>query len=263
MDLQYTGKIVVVTGASKGLGYACAEEIAKEGGHVILVSRNEENLKQAAATIEKVTGNSVEWFKSDISNLEEIQSLNSFIKEKFHRIDGLVINAGGPPPGDSLSVSEEEWGCSLNTNLLSVVRLCKVFVPMMLEQKFGRISAITSISAKQPIENLVLSNTTRLGVIGYLKTLSNEVCKHNILINTVLPGPTRTERLIELNKSRAKRLGVTIDEVEEIWIEKIPLGRLGDPKELAALVTFLLSAKNSYITGQVIAVDGGYVKSVL
>ncbi len=263
MDLQYSGKIIVVTGASKGLGYACAETIAKEGGQVIIVSRSEENLKKAVATIQKVAEFPVAWFQADISKLEEVQALHSFIEEKYHRIDGLVINAGGPPPGDSLSVSEEEWERSLNTNLLSVVRLCKLFVPMMIEQKFGRISAITSVSAKQPIENLVLSNTTRLGVIGYLKTLSNEVCQHNILINTVLPGPTRTERLIDLNKSRAERLGVSIDKVEEIWIEKIPLQRLGDPQELAALVTFLLSAKNSYITGQVIAVDGGYVKSVL
>lgn len=260
MDLQLREKVILVTGGSKGLGLACAKLIALEGATVIIASRNEKHLRSAAASIMKESGGTVSWFKCDVSKESEISSLASDIMKSNGGIDGMVINAGGPPPGGAISISEEDWRQALSQNLLSAVRLCKAFVPSMKERGGGRIVAITSVSAKQPIENLVLSNTTRLGVIGYLKTLAGEVGRDGILINSVLPGPTLTGRLEGLLEDQARRQDRTVAAVKEERQQVIPVGRFGKPRELAALVTFLISSRNSYITGQAIAVDGGYVQ---
>lgn len=263
MDLKLQGKNILITGGSKGLGFACAKLIAEEGAHIILASRSNENLVSAAISIEKDTGNKPTVIQTDLSQLKSIQNLYSIITSKFENIDGIILNAGGPPPGLILDHSDEAWQSAINTNLLSVIRICKLFVPSMQAQKFGRIVAITSVSAKQPLDRLGLSNTTRIGAIGYLKTLSNEISKDNVLINTLLPGPTRTERLINLNENKARLTGRGIQEVEQDWIRNIPMGRLGEPEEFAPLAAYLISGRNTYITGQEIAIDGGFVKSAL
>ncbi|MHA1727900.1 MAG: SDR family oxidoreductase [Promethearchaeota archaeon] len=263
MDLLLKNKVILVTGASKGLGFACAQSIAEEGANVIISSRNLSNLGTASSKIKGYTGFKPEFFASDVSKLNEINELKKWVIKEFGRVDGLVINAGGPPTGLSLSLSEEDWISAIDTNFLSVIRLTKTFVPVMQKQKYGKIAAINSVSAKQPLSNLVLSNSTRLGVIGYLKTVSNEFAQDNILINAVLPGLTRTKRLEEVMKKWAEKENKSIKKVEEERTASIPMGRLGEPQELASLVCFLVSGRNSYITGQVIAVDGGFIKSAL
>jgi 3-oxoacyl-[acyl-carrier protein] reductase len=173
-------------------------------------------------------------------------------------IDILVHNAGGPPSAPISKIRKEEWQNSINLNSLSFVRISELVLPIMQKQKSGRIIAITSVSAKQP-----LSNTTRLGVVGYAKTLANEYAKDNILINVVCPGPTLTNRMKELNISQMNETGKSEQEVMNFWLKDIPLGRFGQPEDLANLVVFLASEKASYITGTVIQVDGGFVKSSL
>ncbi|WP_371805235.1 SDR family oxidoreductase [Candidatus Lokiarchaeum ossiferum] len=263
MNLLLQGKNILITGGSKGLGFACAKLIAEEGANIILASRSLKNLESAAKEIEKDIGIKPTIIQADLSQLESIQNLHAVIMSKFEKIDGIILNAGGPPPGMLLDHDDEVWQSAINTNLLSVIRICKLFVPSMQAQNYGRIVAITSVSAKQPLDRLGLSNTTRIGVIGYLKTLSNEISKNNVLINTLLPGPTRTERLIKLNENKARLTGRSIHEVEQDWIQNIPIGRLGEPEEFAPLAAYLISGRNTYITGQEIAIDGGFVKSAL
>ncbi len=263
MDLLLKDKIILVTGASKGLGFSCAKLIVEEGAKVIISSRSTSNLNIACSKIKESTGTRPHIFAADTGKPSQIEKLRDWILEEFGKVDGLIINSGGPPTGGSLSFNDDEWQSSFDNNLLSAVRLTKAFIPSMKQQGYGRIVAITSISAKQPLDNLVLSNTMRLGVIGYLKTLSNEVASNNILVNIILPGLTRTERLESVMKKWAENEGKTLEEVIKSRTGQIPVGRLGNPEELAALACFLISGKNTYITGQTIAVDGGFIKSAL
>ena len=263
MDLKLTNKIILVTGASKGLGFACAKILVEEGAKVILSSRSDENLIAASQKITSETGIKPDWIAADVSKLEDIDSLKATILEKYGTIDGIVINAGGPPPGATLDITEEQWQSALDTNFLSVVRLSKAFTPIMQKKKFGRIVAITSISAKFPLPNLVLSNASRLAVIGFLKTLANDVAKDNVLINVVLPGTTNTGRLKQVIQKWAENENKTIEQVIKERTSQIPVGRFGEPEEFGTFVTFLMSGRNTYITGQSIPVDGGYIKSSL
>jgi 3-oxoacyl-[acyl-carrier protein] reductase len=198
---------------------------------------------------------------ADLNYEDQIKNLVERTLKKFGRIDILIHNAGGPPSGPSDKITAEEWSNSIDLNLLSFIRITNLVIPIMKTQNFGRIIAITSVSVKQPLNSLVLSNTTRLGVVGFAKTLSNEYAKYNILVNVVCPGPTLTDRMKELINKTVKDKGKSYEEVEKTWIDPIPLGRLGKPEELANLVVFLASDKASYITGTVIQVDGGFVKS--
>ncbi|MBN2156694.1 MAG: SDR family oxidoreductase [Candidatus Lokiarchaeota archaeon] len=263
MDLIFQDKIILITGSSKGLGYACAKILAEEGAHVILSSRSEKNLKNAAERIVLDTGLKPDWIVSDVSNLKDIEKLKNTVISKYEKLDGLVINAGGPPTGSSLEMTEEQWQNALNTNFLSVVRLTKAFIPLMQQKTYGRVVAITSVSAKQPLPNLVLSNSTRLAVVGYLKTLANEVGRDNILINVVMPGTINTERLQQVIQGWAKVEGKTKEQITQSRTSQIPIGRFGEPEEIGSFVTFLVSGRNTYITGQVIPVDGGFIKSSL
>ncbi len=263
MDLKLKGKIIVVTGASRGMGMASAGVLCEEGARVVISSRSDKNLKPAAARIEAETGNKPAVFAADISRLDDILSLKEWILDEFSTVHGILINAGGPPTGPSTSHNEGEWDSAIKTNLMSVIRITREFVPVMKKQKFGRIVAITSSSAKQPLDNLVLSNTTRAGVHGYLKTLANEVGKDDILVNALMPGPTNTERLQNILKNRADKEGIPLEEVIAGRTARIPVGRFGEPEELGTLAAFLLSGRNTYLTGQSIAVDGGYLKAVL
>ncbi|MFW9880874.1 MAG: SDR family oxidoreductase, partial [Candidatus Thorarchaeota archaeon] len=265
MNLGLENKVALVLASSKGLGFACARGFYEEGANVVICSRSEENLKIAKDKIERMdlknSSNKVLAMVADLIYEDQIKILVKKTIEVFGRIDILVHNAGGPPSGLIEKITKEEWKNSIDLNLLSLIRIAKFLIPIMKKQKFGRIIAITSVSVKQPLNNLVLSNTTRLGVVGYAKTLANEYGKYNILVNVVCPGPTLTDRMKELITKTVQDTGMSYEEVEKTWINPIPLGRLGKPEELANLVLFLASEKASYITGSVIQVDGGFLKS--
>jgi 3-oxoacyl-[acyl-carrier protein] reductase len=263
MDLYLKDKIILVTGGSKGIGFACAKILAEEGARVLISSRSEENLKSAAGEIMKITGTKPGIFPADVSINKNIQDLKVWVMDNFGKLDGLVINAGGPPSGPPLSMNDEEWENAFKTNFLSGVRLTREFIPVMQKNRFGRIVAITSTGMKQPLPNLVLSNANRLGLAGYLKTISLEVAKDNILVNTVMPGAINTERLRSLMNKMAQEKGITYEDMKADRLSKIPTGRIGEPEELGVFIAFLLSGRNTYMTGQTIAVDGGIISTTL
>lgn len=264
MDLGLKNKVALVLASSKGLGLACAKVLFQEGANVMICSRSKENLKNAKEEILKEGSlreeNKVEWTQADLNFEKQINNLVSTTMDTFGQIDILVHNAGGPPSAPIKEISKEEWSQSLELNLRSFVRICDLVVPFMKQQGGGSIIAITSVSVKQPLENLVLSNTTRLGVVGFAKTLSNERAADNIRVNVVCPGPTLTNRMKEIIESNMEQMDKSREEVKKAWTEQIPMGRMGKPKELANLVAFLASEKASYITGTAIQVDGGFVK---
>jgi 3-oxoacyl-[acyl-carrier protein] reductase len=265
MNLGLENKIALVLASSKGLGFACAKNFYEEGANVVICSRSEENLKLAKEKMETSDSlnltNRVLPIVADLMYEDQIKDLVERTIEEFGKIDILVHNAGGPPSGPIEQMTKEEWSNSIDLNLLSFIRITNLILPLMKKQNSGRIIAITSVSVKQPLNNLVLSNTTRLGVVGYAKTLANEYGNYDILVNVVCPGPTLTDRMKELINKTVKDTGKLYEDVEKTWVNPIPLGRLGNPEELANLVVFLASEKASYITGTVIQVDGGFVKS--
>jgi len=267
MDLGLENKVALILAASKGLGLACAKGFYEEGANVIICSRSMQNLNRAKEEIEMVKKGNVNQkvfsFVADLNDENQINMLIDMTIKEFGTIDILVHNAGGPPSAPIRKITEENWQEAINLNLLSFIRTCKKIVPIMEKQQYGRIIAITSVSVKQPLNNLVLSNVTRLGVVGYAKTLANEFAKDNILVNVVCPGPTLTDRMKEIISSTMEQTRKSEQEVIKSWTDAIPLGRLGDPKELANLVVFLASERASFITGTTIQVDGGFVKSAL
>lgn len=267
MDLGLKNKVALVLAASKGLGFTCAEGLYQEGADIMICSRSEENLRKAQESLLRNKKhnfeNDVYYCIADLKYENQIEHLVSETLNKFGRIDILIHNAGGPPSGPISKITKEDWKNSIDLNLLSFVRITKLILPIMHEQKGGKIIAITSVSVKQPLDNLVLSNTTRLGIVGYAKTLANEYAKDNVLVNVVCPGPTLTDRMKELINRTIKVTNKSEKEVLKTWIDQIPLGRLGNPEELANLVIFLASERASYITGTVIQIDGGFIKSAL
>lgn len=263
MDLHLEGKSVIVTGASQGLGKAIATEFAHEGAHVFISSRSEEKLKKAQEEIREKTGNkTVNYAVCDMKKDDQIQSLVQKVVEKNNTVDVLINNAGGPPAGNFLDMSDDQWYDAFEQNLLSVVRATKSVIPYMKGEDGGRIINITSSSIKQSIDNLILSNTMRPGVLGLTKSLSQEFAADNILINTVGPGKIATDRMIQLNETTAASEGKSIEEVKQDSIADIPLGRYGEPEEFAKAVVFLASFANTYITGQALIVDGASVKAL-
>jgi 3-oxoacyl-[acyl-carrier protein] reductase len=262
MDLGLQGKVALVMAASKGLGRAVATELAREGAHVVISSRDEDALALAAAEMKEETGGSVEHRAADITRAEEVQSLISHASERFGGVDVLVYNTGGPPAGTFDDFDDEGWQFAFELVLMSLVRAVRGVLPSMRERGGGRIVNIASSSVKQPIENLILSNTFRAGIAGLAKSLAIELAPDGILVNTIGPGRISTARSQSMDASRAETLGISVEEVRGQVEAQIPLGRYGTPEELARVAAFLASPANSYVTGQAILVDGGMVRAL-
>jgi 3-oxoacyl-[acyl-carrier protein] reductase len=263
VDLGLKNKVAIIAASSKGLGRAVALELAAEGAKIAICSRNRENIRQTAEYIHAETGAEVYYEQVDVMRHDEIRSFVTNTANRFGEIHILVTNAGGPPAGLFVSLRPQDWVSGFNLNLMSVINLCAEVIPHMQRNRWGRIINITSISVKQPVDGLMLSNSIRAGVVGFAKTLSNEMAPYNILVNNVCPGYTRTERVEELSASLAERKGLSKARIVKGWEDTIPMGRMGRPEEFAALVAFLASERASYITGCSIPVDGGAVKGSL
>jgi 3-oxoacyl-[acyl-carrier protein] reductase len=262
MDLGLSGKAAVVAASSQGLGYAIANELAAEGVSVVVCARNEERLRQAAERIAGATGARVFPVVADVSKRADIERLAAAAREALGHVDVVVTNSGGPSPGTFEGVQPEAWQAAFETVLMSAVELIRAFLPGMKERRFGRVLNVTSITVKQPVENLLLSNALRAAVTGMARTLATEVAPFGITVNNLLPGYTRTERLDELAEVSAARDGTAPADFFARLERDIPARRLGEPRELAALAAFLAGERAAYITGQSIAVDGGWIRSL-
>ncbi len=263
MDLGLKGKVAIVAAASQGLGRAVARELAVEGARVAICARNREALDRAAAAIGKETGEPVFWQALDVTDPARVQEFVAAVEQRFGRVDICVTNAGGPPSKKFLEISLEDWKRAVDMTLLSAVHFARETLPRMQKNKWGRLITITSMSVKQPVDGLLLSNSIRAGVTGLARTLANEFGGDGITVNNVCPGYTLTDRLAELGDKQAREAGVTREEIYKKWSTQIPVGRLARPEEFAALVTFLASERSSYINGQTIAVDGGWARGLL
>lgn len=262
MDLGLGNKVALVAAGSRGLGRAVAEELAAEGASLVLCARDGRVLAETAAAIAEKSGAHVLAVLADVTQIDDVKRLVDAGTERFGRIDILVTNAGGPPAGTFDQLTHEQWEQATRLTLFSAIELARQVLPGMKKRRWGRILNITSIAVKQPVENLMLSNSLRAGLTGFARTLANEVAAEGITVNNILPGYTRTERLDELAKMMADKQGISPDEFRSKWEEEIPMGRLGEPREFAALAAFLVSERASYITGTSIQVDGGWIRSL-
>lgn len=263
MNLGLKGKSAIVCGASQGLGLACAESLAGEGVNIVMCSRNFDRIFHAARTIAETYGTTVIPIAADLTLPDTPDKLVREAATKFGGIDILINNTGGPAPGVFDDLDDAKWEDAFKLTLMSVVRMTRAVLPVMTEKGWGRVINLASISVKQPIPNLLLSNSLRSAVVGMAKTLAAEVASKGILVNTIATGNFDTERLHSVFASRAAKEGVTEKEIEAKAAASIPLGRIGRPEELAWFVTFLASEKASYITGTTIAVDGGYYMGMM
>lgn len=262
MDLGLKGKVAIVTASSTGIGKAVAETLVSEGANVAICSRSKEKLVEASKDIKNKTGNEPFWCVCDINSQKDIENFYNAVVQQFGGVDILVNNCGGPIPGYFSDLSEDDWNDAFKQVLLSVIRFSHLVLPDMIKKEWGRIINITSVAVKQPVHNLILSNSFRAAVTGFAKTLSNEVANKNITVNNVAPGYTLTHRLYELAVNRAKTSGKSHEEILVEMAKDVPMNRLGGPEEIAALVAFLASKQASYITGTTIQVDGGSTKGI-
>jgi 3-oxoacyl-[acyl-carrier protein] reductase len=268
VDLGLQGKVAIVAASSKGLGKATAIQLAREGATVVMCSRDEAAINAAAeearrVAIEAENGGSTLAVVADVTKPEDIERLVDTAIGRYGRVDILISNAGGPPSGSFETFDDQAYLDAVNLNLMSTLRLARAVVPHMKAQGGGSIVNITSISVKQPLDGLILSNTARAGVIGLAKSMANELGRYNIRVNNVGPGPTRTDRILNLAEQRAAALGITPEEALARDWQGIPLGRLGEPEEFANVVTFLASPAASYVTGVTITVDGGMYRGLM
>ncbi len=263
MDLGLKDKVALVAASSQGLGKAVAFGLAREGAKLAMCSRDAEKVTAGAAQIEKETG--VETFAAavDVTDEAAVRAFVSETEAKFGRIDICVTNAGGPPAKPFDATTTEEWRRAVDLNLMSTLFFAHAVLPGMRARRWGRLITITSLTVKQPVDGLILSNSVRAAVAGLVKSLANEYGVHNVLVNNVCPGYTATDRLVDLSNTLAKSSGLAPTEIEKRWTTQIPLGRLADPKEFADAVVFLASERASYITGQSIAIDGGFARGLL
>ena len=263
MDLGLVGKVALVTGASKGMGKACAMGLAAEGARVAICARAEADLAAAAAEIRQKTDAEILAVPADLTRLDDIRRVVGATADAFGGIDILVNNAGGPPPGAFDQLTDAQWQSAFELTLLSTVRLIREVLPHLRAKRWGRILNIQSSAVKEPIRGLILSNGIRPGVIGLAKTLAAELGKDNITINTICPGRILTDRLLSLMAVRAREAGKSLDDYLPEATADIPLGRIGSPEEFASMVVFLASERASYVTGVTVQVDGGLIRGLL
>jgi 3-oxoacyl-[acyl-carrier protein] reductase len=259
MDLGLTGKVALVTAASKGMGKASAMGLAAEGARVVMCARTESDLKTAAEEIRAKTKAEVLAVPADVTKKEDVAALVDRGMKTFGHIDILVANAGGPPRGYFEDMTDEQWQGAFDVSLLSVVRLVRAVLPSMKARRWGRILTIQSVSVKQPIPELLLSNAVRPGVAGMMKTLAGQLGKDGITVNTVCPGKIMTDRFL----GGQKISGLSREEYLARAVEDVPVRRVGTPEEFANVIVFLASERASYVTGVSVQVDGGLVRGLL
>ncbi len=257
MDFKIKNRIALVTASTRGLGRGCAQQLAAEGCRVAICSRNRDEAVSAAKEISEQTGAGVIGFAADMSRSEDITALLESVRSDLGDPDILVTNAGGPAPGTFASTPLDQYEKGLNLNLLSAVRLVHSVVPAMQKKGWGRIIAITSTSVKQPIGNLLLSNTARAGLTGFLKTVSTELAPDGITVNSILPGLHKTDRIVQLAEHRAKEENRPAEDIIGEMMAQNPTKTLGDPMDFGAMAAFLASEQAKYITGQAFLIDGG------
>lgn len=262
MDLGIRGRVALVTGASRGLGLAIARELAREGARLAIVARGKEGLTAVARQLEQEFQTEVFPFPGDVSHREGMAVIVLAVASRLGGLDILVNNTGGPAEGRFEQLKDKDWQVSFEGTFLSVVQACREAIPHMRKKGWGRIVNILSVSARQPIEGLFTSSALRAGLVGFTKTLAQELARDHITVNSVLPGFTKTDRLEELAKDRANEQGVTPESIVDGWCKAVPAGRLGEADEIGKAVAFLASEAASYITGVSLAVDGGYIKGL-
>lgn len=262
MDLGLNGKSVFVAAASKGLGLATALEFAREGAKVTIASRSLPQLEAARARIEAETGHQAAAVQMDVMNPAEIRKAIQSAAGPSGTLDVLVTNAGGPPGGGFADMADEDWSGGFELTLMSTVRMIREALPYLRAAGGGRIVSISSVSVKQPIEGLILSNVFRAGVTALNKSLASELAPDGILINSLAPGRIGTDRIVQLDGKRAEAEGIPLEQIQQAALGGIPLGRSGTPEEFGKAAVFLGSFANTYITGQALLIDGGMVKSL-
>lgn len=263
MDLGIGGRVALVGASAHGLGLATAHRLAMEGAHVAICDKDEAGLEPARNHVQGANpGGKVRAYKVDLTQAQDIDALVLRVRQDLGPVQILVTNSGGPPPGTFDAADDEKWEFAYRLTFLSAVRMIRAVLPDMKAQRWGRIINFTSRALKEPIPNLIISNAVRLAVGGMAKTLAGEVAQYGITVNNVLPGPTTTDRALELAAARGKKKGISVEEELAETIKEIPLGRLARPEEQAAVVAFLASELAGYVTGISLLVDGGAVKAL-
>jgi len=263
MDLGIRKRVAVVTAASKGLGYAVAEQLANEGARVAITARGVSQLNASGDALQKTSGSEIFAYPCDVSKADQLSTFLEEVNSNIGSPDILVVNAGGPPPGGFDGVTDSQWQDAFELTLMSAIRMIRHVLPGMRERRWGRILLMVSISAKQPLANMLLSNSIRAGVLGMAKTLADEVAKDGVLINCLLPGFIRTGRMEEVVQAQANQANIPFDEHLKQIESQIPVGRLGKPEEFGKAAAFLVSDAASFMTGGVFLCDGGMYRGLI
>ena len=261
MELSIKGKNAIVCASSQGLGKSAAIDLAKEGVNLALCSRSKEKVDAVKEEISKISDVKVVSIEADLNSSKDIKQFYKIAHKELGSINILINNNGGPPPSTFEELSDEDWQKAFNATMMSAIRLSKLVLPNMKENKWGRIINISSISVKTPVNGLFLSNSLRMGVLGWAKALSDEVAPHGVTVNTVCPGTTKTERIEEILNAQSKSSGKDKKEIEKNLAASIPMQRIGKAEDLSALITFLSSEKAEYMTGLAVQVDGGSART--
>jgi 3-oxoacyl-[acyl-carrier protein] reductase len=262
MDLQLKDKVVMVAAASQGIGYGIAESVAKEGGRLSIASRSSENIERAARALREQYAIDCKGYVMDATDSESIRAWADATFEDFGEVQGLVVNAGGPPPGNFDAFDDTAWSQAYELTLMSAVRMIRSVLPQMRAQQSGSILTVTSTSIREPIDGLLLSNVFRSGVVALVKSLSNELAGDGIRVNNIVPGRIDTDRVRKLDGMIAERKGISVDEERTVQFADIPIGHYGTIEDMGSAGAFLLSDAARYITGVTLLVDGGKTRAV-